>query len=103
MAMVLGYYGVHMALATISAGTRPSPISYMRADGIAPFARQLGLDATRVKQANVNTIRSLIANGYFVTVLERLKEVDKVLHFRVVWALDDQRQVFSAGTSLAGP
>lgn len=101
--MVLGYYGVHLALETISAQTRPSPTSYMRSDVIAPFARQFGLDATRVKQANVNTVRSLIANGYPVIVLQWLREVGKVPHFRVVWAFDDQRQVFGLNDPLLGP
>lgn len=102
VAMALGYYGVEVPLEGVSRATRATPTSYMRSEAIAPFVRRYGLDATRVRHANINTVRWLLAAGYPVIVLQWLRQPGQIPHFRVVRAFDDGAGRFVLNDPLLG-
>lgn len=85
----LGYWGIHVPLATVSAATRPNDRAYMTAAAIPPLAAQYGLEARLYRNGRVDVIRALLLQGVPVIALTWLQQVGKIPHWRVITGFDD--------------
>lgn len=103
IASVLGYYGVQVAQAEVARLTKATPRGYMTAQAIGQFVAPYGLGARRFLGGRVVHMRSLIALGVPVIVLQWLRPGESVAHFRVVTGFDDARQVVQTLDPLLGP
>lgn len=91
---VLGYFGLHVALADVSRQTRPTERSYMTAQAIVNFAPQVGMEARLYSGGSLTTVRAAIRQGLPLIALQsHIPKAGTVIpHWRVVVGYDDARQ-----------
>lgn len=91
---VLGYFGLKVEMAQVSALTRPDDRAYMTGQAIVDFAPRVGMQARLYSGGTLNTVRSAIRSGLPIIALQdHIPEAGKVIpHWRVVVGYDDAKQ-----------
>jgi ABC-type bacteriocin/lantibiotic exporter with double-glycine peptidase domain len=103
IASVLGYYGRQVSQQQVAAVAKATPRGYMTAEAIERYVARYGLQARRFVGGRRAHLRSLVALGVPVIVLQWLGPGSTVPHFRVVTGFDDGRQAFRVLDPLYGP
>jgi len=100
--MLLAYWGIGLGQHEISPLVKPAPRAYMPVNTIAPFAASQGLQTMVVTNANVNTVRQMLALGVPALLLTDYLTVGVVPHWRVVSGFNDAKGIFLIHDPLGG-
>lgn len=101
--MVLQYFGYQVSQEVTKSALRTSPNdTNVFAPEVSDFLKHYGISSKLFVNGDIPTLKSLVANGFYVVVENWLRPNEDIGHFIIIRGYDDDKKVLIADDSYFG-